>query len=574
MTAQLIAPWALTVVPHGVLPTVITLVMGVGAASIVLVIPGMGLLAVLRGRYVFTQVEALGVVFLGSGTTFACSFWAAMVEPVSARVLAVAVVVVGTMCWARWPRRTNDVAPAFLLAAAVAIMAVGCAFAMGGLEDGDHAIAKRYWLSPDNRIPAIVAHRLVDGESLRDPPILPGWRSTDRPPLQVGAYLPFVPSSSSSRWLTYDVVATALQAWWVPPVLLCLIGVGIDRRTAARAVLLLSTTGVIYFNTIFVWPKLLAGALALAAAGVVFMTTRPRVVLIGPLLALAMLAHGGAVFAVPTIAGLLWMRRRGLVWRDVLVAGALSIALYVPWMALQRFYDPPGDRLLRWHLAGDLRVEGPSLGTAVWQSYAVPPGEVVVNKVRNLAALVGTPWRWRASSAHPAWTDLYGQLRTGQLDNVLVGPGVLLVGLVASAWDRRFRPLVVLSAGTALTSAILEHGGSWAAAAFTLSTSYVGVLSLGALAATGVLLLPRMWRRVVIATHAIAFLILWFSAPIESALVGDHARSWNLGAITAALIGAAAGAAFSQSGLAAPEGGAPPSGGRLPTVWHPTRAQQ
>ena len=50
------------------------------------------------------------------------------------------------------------------------------------------------------------------------------------------------------------------------------------------------------------------------------------------------------------------MSGRGPRWGR-LAGGLLALVLYAPWLAYQRLYDPPGDRLLKWHLAGVTEVE-------------------------------------------------------------------------------------------------------------------------------------------------------------------------------------------------------------------------
>ena len=73
---------------------------------------------------------------------------------------------------------------------------------------------------------------------------------------------------------------------------------------------------------------------------------------------LAWLSHGGTVFS------LLALGIMGLVWRPwpsvrALAAAALTfVLLAAPWTAYQKLYDPPGDRLVRWHLGGIDAIDG------------------------------------------------------------------------------------------------------------------------------------------------------------------------------------------------------------------------
>jgi hypothetical protein len=223
------------------------------------------------------------------------------------------------------------------------------------------------------------------------------------------------------------------------------------------------------------------------------------------------------------------------------VAAALAVALYVPWMAFQRLYDPPGDRLLRWHLAADLREVAPPFPEVLVSSYRRPLTVVAKDKARNLAALSATPWRWGSSKATPAWTDTPGRLRTGLSSNLFLAPVILLpVLLVALLRDRRLWLLAGLSAGTALVSALLEHGGSWEAVAWTQHTSYVAVIAWTAAGAVAALSLGRAWRRLVIAAHAATFAWLWLFLARDSALTGRLGADLYAPAWVAALLGCGA----------------------------------
>src|SRR6185295_10615381 len=93
---------------------------------------------------------------------------------------------------------------------------------------------------------------------------------------------------------------------------------------------------------------------------------------------LAWLSHGGAAFSLIAVAPwVLWrvFRGEGRAW---LAAAAVFLLLAVPWFAYQRFYDPPGDRLLKWHLGGQ-EAKDESVGT--WQvirkSYRAKPWTVI-----------------------------------------------------------------------------------------------------------------------------------------------------------------------------------------------------
>ena len=48
---------------------------------------------------------------------------------------------------------------------------------------------------------------------------------------------------------------------------------------------------------------------------------------------------------------------------------ATIVVLYAPWMIYQNVFDPPANRLLKWHFAGVVEVDARSFGTALRDAY-------------------------------------------------------------------------------------------------------------------------------------------------------------------------------------------------------------
>lgn len=80
--------------------------------------------------------------------------------------------------------------------------------------------------------------------------------------------------------------------------------------------------------------------------------------------ALAMLGHGATSFVlVAMVLTALALHRFGKL--NYLFAGALAFSLlYAPWIAYQKYYDPPGNRLTKWHLLGAIDLGSRTLGEA------------------------------------------------------------------------------------------------------------------------------------------------------------------------------------------------------------------
>lgn len=234
----------------------------------------------------------------------------------------------------------------------------------------------RHTLPADNSIPYAMARRLHNGESLRTPPLFGDWLSSDRPPLQSGWQLLTLPITSALK-LDGEVASGTAAIWfqlaWVPAIYGLLQSLGLSVVRACGWTALLACTGFLLQNTAFPWPKLAAAAFACGAFGLwVLPTTRSlRTTLIGAgLAALAWLAHGGVAFSfLVLVPWLLWRMLRGE-WRIWLAAAAIFFVMVLPWTAYQRFYDPPGNRLLKWHLAGQIDLDARGTWQTLRENYA------------------------------------------------------------------------------------------------------------------------------------------------------------------------------------------------------------
>src|SRR5262249_6811041 len=113
----------------------------------------------------------------------------------------------------------------------------------------------------------------------------------------------------------------------------------------------------------YVWPKLIAATFLLAAFALVI---SPRWkewgrdwrmgILLGALIALAMLAHGASIYGVIPLV-IVAAYRCSPSWRWIGAAAAVGIVMMGSWSAYQKYDDPPGNRLIKWHLAGVEKID-------------------------------------------------------------------------------------------------------------------------------------------------------------------------------------------------------------------------
>ena len=198
---------------------------------------------------------------------------------------------------------------------------------------------------------------------------------SDRPPLQTGLYL------SQRRFfvheLPYTVVSVVVQSLWITSLFLLLRAFRIDPRAVGLILIVCLLNGFVFLNNFIPGRNCSRLHMSLVSRRSSFHRTSSRLPAVdGPLLPLAeqcsslgMLSHGGSMFAIAGAAFAYLLLRRSLdlkLWSIILASAFL---LYLPWMFYQKLYEPPGDRLLKYHLAGVEPLDARSFGQVVAQAY-------------------------------------------------------------------------------------------------------------------------------------------------------------------------------------------------------------
>ncbi|MFP5376613.1 MAG: hypothetical protein ACLGIO_07530, partial [Acidimicrobiia bacterium] len=384
--------------------------LALAASLVAFLLPGLLGAAVLGRRDVVpTAAVPLTAVVLSSTIGYA-AFWAYLADDglgrafsVAANTAGVAVPVVSArarrLLWRT--ARSSSVAVPLALLLLVAAMYNGVLFAHGAptpvVDRANVHLLDGNGLPPDNHLPRQFADRLFLGEDPRRP--FGDWRSSDRPPLQTGAVLLQRPFSSALgiEGLHYQLLSSALQCTWLAAAWALCAAARFRPRATALALVVAAFSGFFFLNSVFVWPKLYAAALVLSAY-VLLVGRRPPwpAAAVGALAAaLGSLAHAGVVFTLVPLAAVVLARRSRPSPSGVLAGAAVVAVLLGPWWAYGRFYDPPGNRLAKWHLAGSPAIDARSLTEALADSYSRAGGSVIVrNKADNLAAVVRPLPRW------------------------------------------------------------------------------------------------------------------------------------------------------------------------------------
>ncbi|MSU50222.1 MAG: hypothetical protein EXS37_14245 [Opitutus sp.] len=252
----------------------------------------------------------------------------------------------------------------------------------------------------DNYLPHELADRLLDSRPAKKS--TDEWRSSDRPPLQTGWQLLTLPAGkllNLDRRLATGTSAIWFQLLWVAGTFGLLRTLRVARSRAAGWTAVLAFCGFFVQNTAFTWPKLSSGAFACGAFALLILpvpSSSPRASgwWSATFASLAWLSHGGVAFSfLPLVPWILWRAVRGE-WRAWLPGAATILLFVLPWLAYQKFYDPPGNRLFKWHLAGQETIDPRGTIDTIRESYAKAGWRTALaNKVTNLQSQFFGDWR-------------------------------------------------------------------------------------------------------------------------------------------------------------------------------------
>ncbi|HEY2480202.1 MAG TPA: hypothetical protein VGI17_15925 [Solirubrobacterales bacterium] len=414
------------------------LIAGLLAHGILIGLPGVAAVLLVMRRGLKSVPLLIGVGLLASGAVSYAAFWAYYgSESIGTTwdflVFGASLLAIG-FCW-REGRLDREVLRK--LRTPLLLWIFGSAFVVffGFLHGGDNnpvamsALRFSGQLPTDNDIPRYFAEWFAT-HGHQHPPEYPGeWLFSDRPPLQVGYVLAQRGFLNTPQGLHYQILAVIEQCLWIPAMWAVLVAVPLRRVTRAVVMLAAMISDIAIVHGFFVWPKLIAAAFLLAALAVILSPEWSRdrrdlrvAGLIGALLALSLLSHGSSIFGV--IPMVIFAAFRGIPnWRWLGTALAALLLFYVPWTAYQHWADPPGNRLLKWQIGGDLGVDSKGTLEAIEDGY----DEVGVNgaidlKEENFEEMAGWP------RTKNEWNAAIEALEAGK-------PGIALEKV---RWDRFF----------------------------------------------------------------------------------------------------------------------------------------
>jgi hypothetical protein len=436
------------------------LVAGLAVHLTLLAAPGVAAAVYATSRGVRDVPVRLGIALLASGVAAYSAFWAYYANSTVGQTWDF-LLLGGSVLLVAWLWREGRIEAAALrpLAVPLGLWVLGCCFVVflgflhGGVDNAIPMSALRFsfQLPSDNDIPRYFTEWFATHGHQNPPPLYPpDWLMSDRPPLQVGYALSQRGFMPTERELHYEILCVGVQSLWIVGMWAVLVAARLRPLTRGLAMVAAMFSDVAILHGFFVWPKLIAAAFLLAALAIVLSPAwdRERLdwrvgALIGALLALSMLSHGSSVFGVIPLALLaLW---RGLPSPRWLGFAALALlALMVPWTAYQHYADPPGNRLLKWQLGGDITLDSKGTLEAIEDGYSEAGFDGTVdNKLANFEEIVG--WPIAKNSLEAVEDELEagkpglaaGSIRGMRFFSLLPFLGLLLIAIPAMLVGRR-----------------------------------------------------------------------------------------------------------------------------------------
>jgi hypothetical protein len=247
--------------------------------------------------------------------------------------------------------------------------------------------------STDNQIPTITARLLAQGTIVSGTSFGP-WRLSDRTPLLASLLYPAaVVMRDFAGHLDRGVESMISQICgfgilncWLLPAWIIFRRLRFNRQECVLASLLLVGTPFIFFNSVYIWPKLLTATFCLAQYLYLVPLSRGsdqphrlRSALGGTAAALAILSHAASAVAVLGVfiaaiyvfksarrsesnaaSALERVTAFGSRWRWVLVSVLASILVLLPWLLWTKLGFPSSNALPKYFLTGSFGFETPN----------------------------------------------------------------------------------------------------------------------------------------------------------------------------------------------------------------------
>lgn len=293
-------------------------------------------------------------------------------------------------------------------------------------------------LPNDNILPQLFAQRLYSAEPIS--PIIEDWLASDRPPLQTAMILlqHMIANWFNTRDLGDGVMGVLCQTSFFCGLWALIAGLGLSSTVKKTILFMIPAIGFIFLNSLFTWPKLFSAGFILTATALLI--SQPITIgtsaLVGIASALGILSHGGVVF---TLLPLLFLFSiRALKRRQILPMATTFFTLllvYSPWIIFQKIIDPPGDRLIKWHIGGVPEVNNtPALETIINSYRANSWRDIIDSKISSLEFIFG-PFSYNKSYFEALFAGRRDLIKSYEFFHPFLSLSLSVIGFVL--WRKR-----------------------------------------------------------------------------------------------------------------------------------------
>lgn len=403
--------------------------------------------------FVLTSLASLGLFYV-------CHLFPSLASAVAKLWLVAAAVLMMVTLLYNWRKKWRPNHAVILVAVLLTVFQACFIFSFATvsvLYSANYLFYPASW-STDNQLPITVAQVMAKGSPIGEVDFSP-WKVSDRTPLlscllfPAATILRLFPHQidASTERMILQMCSFGIQNSWILPVWVLLRRLRLRGKDCVVALLLLAATPFIFFNTVYVWPKLLAATFCLVQYVLLSDETRERdhlslrlfpVALSGFAAGLAVMAHGSAAIAVLAIYIAAIFRRSCARWLRLALSGAAALIVVVPWLVWTKVAAPTTNPLPRFLLTGDFGLSKPTPGgvleSTLHMYQTMPFATWLGAKLAAAKTLLGLDLSFARSALAPFEDPFLGfeSIRAYQFFFLVPSLGLLLIPLF---WLLRIR---------------------------------------------------------------------------------------------------------------------------------------
>lgn len=342
------------------------------------------------------------------------------------------------------------------------------------------------------------------------------------PPLQSSIILLLAPLTvgKSLSNEAYQIISVLAQLLWIPAVWLLLTKLLKNHKDAIYIIACCIFSGFFYFNSIFVWPKLIAGSLTVLGIYIILFEPKKSnalLLVMSSSFALGFLAHSSTIFTLIPFGFLLLLKKYRLNFNQLFLCATTILLIISPWLLYQRYIDPPGNRLVKWHIGGSEIIDDRNPLETIISSYSNTSKKTIIeNKISNLTTPFGN-----APSGYLYSQDWFGKVRDFDFRFMIFGLAFANIGWIIMAFSRpRSKQKIYYSNIKSLLCPTVVSLLLWALVLFgphitvIHAGSYATMIMLITILYTLISIYPRILKMVTLMS-LLYFFIFWYYSPLK-----------------------------------------------------------